>query len=122
MKRKRRHWARLKRRSGESLGEVLISVLIAAVALVLLASMITASAGLTERSRERLKGYYTDQQRLTFEGEPDDTANFTATIREDGNPVGGVAEAVRIDLYIENGPGSAEIYAYRAHQEGGDAP
>ena len=55
---------KLKSRGGESLTEVLVSVLISAVALTMLASMISASTGMVKQSREKLDDYYTNNNGL----------------------------------------------------------
>ena len=48
---------KLRNRGGETITEVLVAVLIAAVALVLLAGMITTTANLIDSSRTKVHGY-----------------------------------------------------------------
>ena len=52
--------AKLKNRAGETLSEVLIALLIAALALTILANMISASSKMILDSRRRLENYYSD--------------------------------------------------------------
>ena len=52
-------------RRGDSIGEVLVSLLISAVALVMLASMIAASTSLIMSSREKPEAYYQENNNLT---------------------------------------------------------
>lgn len=52
--------AKLKSNSGESLAEVLIALLVSALALVMLASMISSSFSIIKSSRAKLKDYYED--------------------------------------------------------------
>jgi Tfp pilus assembly protein PilV len=56
---------RLREQKGESIAEVLISLLISAVALVMLASMINTSARLVSDSRKKLTAYYAANEALT---------------------------------------------------------
>ena len=51
---------KLKSTAGESLAEVLIALLISALALVMLAEMINASANMIMRSRKTMEDYYTE--------------------------------------------------------------
>ena len=54
----RRMIRKLRSRRGESLTEVLVATLIAAVALTMLASMVTTGSRLVSQSRDRLTEYY----------------------------------------------------------------
>lgn len=55
---KKRITAKLKGNAGESLAEVLISLLIAALALTMLASVISTSAKIITKSKATMKDYY----------------------------------------------------------------
>jgi hypothetical protein len=55
---KKRIAAKLKGNAGESLAEVLISLLIAALALTMLASVISTSARIITKSKAMMKDYY----------------------------------------------------------------
>ena len=122
MKRSSRIFRRLKRRSGESIGEVLISVLISAVALVMLASMITTSAGLVKTGKDKLQRYYVGQDALTQYSETDVPEGVTiaadsVTIRqEDGSEVYAVVE---VECFVEEGVDGTKLISYR---KAGSAP
>ncbi len=78
---------KLKGRGGESLTEVLVSVLISAVALTMLASMISASTGMVKQSREKLDDYYTNNNGLvTHTGTP--ASGFAEFSTESGTVLG----------------------------------
>ena len=49
---------KLKSQSGESIGETLIALLIAALALVMLAGAISSSSGTIQKSKKKLNDYY----------------------------------------------------------------
>ncbi len=85
---------KLKSRGGESLTEVLVSVLISAVALTMLASMISASTGMVKQSREKLDDYYTNNNGLVTH-----TGTSVSGFAEFGTESGKVYDQVS---YLEN--------------------
>ena len=56
---------KLRSPAGESIGETLAALLIAALALTMLAGAVTASAKVVDRSRDTLDAYYSAQEGLT---------------------------------------------------------
>ena len=58
---------KLRGRAGDSIAEVLVALLISAVALVMLASMISASSRIIQRSRNSLEAYYDQNNVLTMQ-------------------------------------------------------
>ena len=85
---------KLKSRGGESLTEVLVSLLISAVALTMLASMISASTGMVKQSREKLDDYYTNNNGLVTH-----TGTSVSGFAEFSTEVGKVYDQVS---YLEN--------------------
>ena len=85
---------KLKGRGGESLTEVLVSLLISAVALTMLASMISASTGMVKQSREKLDDYYTNNNGLVTR-----TGTSVSGFAEFGTEDGKVYDQVS---YLEN--------------------
>lgn len=55
---------KLKDRSGESISETLVALLISAFALVMLAGAITAASRIVQNSRQKLGAYYTANENL----------------------------------------------------------
>ena len=55
---------KLSGQSGESIGETLVALLIAALALVMLAGAISASLGVVNRGREKIGAYYTANETI----------------------------------------------------------
>ena len=53
---------KLKSQAGESIGETLVSMLIAALALLMLAGAMSASAGVIVKSRGKLSDYYDNNE------------------------------------------------------------
>lgn len=56
---------KLHSQAGESIGETLVSLLIAALALVMLAGAISASSGVILKSRDKLEKYYTANEQVS---------------------------------------------------------
>ena len=69
---------KLKSDAGESLGEVLIALLIAALALTMLASVISTSARMISQSKEKLEKYYAANEELNTRTR-DSSKNLTTT-------------------------------------------
>ncbi len=53
---------KLRSQSGESLAETLVSLLIAALALIMLAGAMSASSGVITKSRDKLDSYYSTNE------------------------------------------------------------
>ena len=83
--------------SGESIAETLVSVLIAALALLLLAGTMRSASNIVTRSREKLKDYY-DASETMVTTTPDTEATVTIT---DGSASGGITISSSIK-YNEN--------------------
>ena len=71
---------KLKSNHGESIAEVLVALLISSLALVMLASMISTTASLTLRSKDRMTDYYKANTILEdMEKESEDTSASAVT-------------------------------------------
>lgn len=55
---------KLNSQSGESIAETLFAVLVAAIALTMLAGMITATANMVKTSEDKMDTYYTESRKL----------------------------------------------------------
>ena len=55
---------KLNSQSGESIAETLFAVLVAAIALTMLAGMITATANMVKTSEDKMDKYYTESRKL----------------------------------------------------------
>ena len=71
---------KLRSGAGETIGEVLVALLISAAALVMLAAMVASSARMTEQSEARLSAYYAENVRLDQQTGTSETV--TVTIRD----------------------------------------
>ncbi len=79
---------KLRSRAGESIAETLVSVLIAAVALVMLAGMISTTVRLVEDSSKKIEAYYTANDALTklSDLENADVTTYSGTISIKADP------------------------------------
>ena len=111
---------KLNNRSGESISETLVALLISALALVMLAGAITSASRVIIKSRDKLDQYYDNiDASLSSAG----TGGETATI------VGGEGSAVQskdyeITYYQNDEFGNVPviIYNYKFNTSGGAAP
>lgn len=113
----RRAIGRLRSRRGETLTEVLVSTLIAAVALTMLASMVTTGARLVTQSRDRLAEYYETGNTLAAQEIAETDPETVELSLEDEN---GAAAHLRADedrleayVFVNDALGGAGVTAYR---------
>lgn len=90
---------KLRENKGETIAEVLIALLISSIALVMLASMISATVNLVTKSKEKMKDYYKANSVLetmeltTVEGEDPIAISEDLAITITGQESGESAEA-----------------------------
>ena len=94
--------AKLRKRGGESITEVLVAVLISAVALTMLASMIAASTTMIQRSRSQMEKYYEGNRALDLRQDSSGTPGYSVAIGDVSIPV----------YIIENTLGGTKVYAF----------
>lgn len=89
---------------GETLAEVLVALLIVALAALLMASMVTVSAHMNTAAREKDKAFYaalqTVEDKAVNAPTPDATGNYMAIYDKDGNRVG---SSYNVNVYTEGG-------------------
>ena len=76
---------KLKCQAGESLGEVLIALLIAALAMTMLASVISSASRIITQSKSRMADYYSELNKLADPPESGNSA-LTITITDKSTP------------------------------------
>ena len=103
--------ARLRSKAGESLAEVLIALLIAALALTMLASVINTTARIIRQSKASMTAYYTKESAFadTSEG---DSMTITVSYGSDSLRLTGEAAALPVK-YKESAVGNITIVAYQ---------
>ena len=86
MKRTQAMRRKLRSRAGESLTEVLAALLVSALALTMLAAMISSSGKMIQKSEDKMEDYIAaDRALVQKEGGTSDTV--TASFSVDGNPM-----------------------------------
>ena len=96
---------KLRRNAGESLAETLVALLISALAIVMLAGAIATATRLVTSSKNKLKTYYSNNEKLAKMNE----AGEAAVISVEGSSGG-----TKITYYTNDDFGSKrEVIAYR---------
>ena len=72
---------KLKNSAGESIAEVLIALLIAALALTMLASVISTSSRIITTTKEKMKTYYEENDKLSAQGTTTNTLGLTIEVK-----------------------------------------
>ena len=116
---------KLNSRAGESIGETLLSLLIAALALVMLAGAISASSNVITSSRDKLEKYYTENEKdtgvvkMTSSGTAaDEGIAITDTITDSE---GAISEQKYDVTYYKNGEFNTKtVIAYAVSDGDGD--
>ena len=104
----RRIKSKLNNRSGETLAETLIAVLISALALVLLLSMITASSRLIQNGEAKIQEMYDGSKKI----EQAEITPSDATVKINDNALDGLEEiSVNVKLY-KDADSSLSKYEY----------
>ena len=123
--------SRLRSQKGESIAEVLIAVLLSAVALTMLASMISATSKMVIRSRNLTKEYVQQNNLLVEKGTPTRTGSVEIELLnaqtdswspiklyDDGNNNGSDATgdettAISVQYYINSRVGNVSVTSYK---------
>lgn len=111
--------SKLKGKAGESLAEVLIALLIAALAMTMLASVISTTARIVNESKTKIGKYYDANN--TLESKPVTNSKATVTINplnDSGEPVTTVTVNLKsgnevVYLYENAEAGKTKVYSYR---------
>ncbi len=112
---KRKMLRRLKSSAGESLAEVLASLLIAALALTMLASTIATSSKMITQSKNKMEDYY-DQNDAMAEQSP--SGELTASLSLSGSDVSLRGDDLSIGYSINAEVGSTKVISYWLEGDG----
>ena len=102
-------WKKLKEPSGETLTETLVALLIAALALVMLAGMISSTTRIVTQSKATMKSYYENNNQVAKQGTAYDSATITLALAG----VTGDGKAYSVDVYLNNTLGNTPVVSYR---------
>ena len=107
---------KLKSEKGETISEVLIALLVAALAIVLLAGMINASYSMITKSKEKNEKYTVAENGIV-EQSTDSEVSGKVTIEIDGQP-GRLSDAnstyeIDVDYYTNGEAGSNPVRSYK---------
>ena len=94
--------------AGETLVEVLASLLISALAILVLAQAVASSVRLITKGEEAMGAYYAANNVLAErKGSPDGSVHVTMTV--DGVPLG---DDLTVDYYVNDSAAGAAVVAY----------
>lgn len=100
---------KLKGQSGETLTETLVALLIAALALTMLAGMISSTTRIVTQSKTTMKSYYDKNNMIAEQGTTGDSATITLALAG----VTGDGKAYLVDVYLNNTLGNTPVVSYR---------
>ena len=99
---------KLRSQAGETIAEVLVALLISSVALIMLASMISATSSMVTRSKTAMEAYYEANESLERRTDSTKTADINITIQD----AGGAYVVIKAVSCFENQALGKSIYAY----------
>ncbi len=100
---------RLRSKSGESIAEVLVALLIAALSLTMLAVMISSTVRMVETGKAKMTDYYDANAKIELQKEPDGKFNLNIKSETD-NKLKFTEENVN---YYENTVFNNSVYSYQ---------
>ena len=100
---------KLRSRAGETLGETLASLLIAALALVMLAGAISASFNIITRTRDKLDSYYGKAENMIHHSSASGTGIITI---QDSSVIDPLAITYEVDYYTNAEFSDTPVVAY----------
>lgn len=107
---------KLRSQAGETIAEVLVAMLISALALTMLASMITATVSMVTRSKEKMKEYYENGESLELMSADPETINVTMS------GTGLLVSAKALCYKNETFQGDRVVYSYVIKEDTADSP
>ena len=102
---------KLRSNKGESIAETLISLLIACVALIMLAGMITAATKLVSKSKTSMQDYYTENNSVATGSTTSGTGSST-TITISTSPSSQLTITQDVTYYQNNTFSNSPVIAY----------
>ena len=87
---------KIRQQSGETIAETLVALLISSIALMMLASMISATANLVTKSETKMGEYYTENAKL--ENSETSAKTLTISITSEGE------DGIRLNMTVEDVP------------------
>ena len=99
---------KIKSRAGETIAEVLIALLISSLALVMLASMISATQSMVAKSEKKMSEYYDANDVLENLDSDDKKGTLTVTVKDSTNFI----SISNSEPYYENDQLGNKVYSY----------
>ena len=103
--------SKIKERTGDSIAEVLVALLISALGLVMLASSINVSSNLVTKSRASMESYYSYENMLEEKAASDKTGKISV-ITEGNLPLTESLKEYSVRFYINNAAPKLPVISY----------
>lgn len=113
--------AKAKSRSGESIAETLIALLISCAGLVMLIFMLTGGINMTAKSKDTLSDYYDKNNNVAAQDDGGKEVKLTLTVKDPGFTDHFSSQDFETLLFTNDTISRTPVYSYR-QAEGGDGP
>lgn len=100
--------------AGETIAETLIALLISALALVMLAGAIAATANMITTSDRKMGQYYENDSKLATHTTPTGETDKKLNINITGTGTGGISEPRTASYYLNDAFANKPVVAYKA--------
>ena len=115
---KRTVFSKIRNNAGETISETLVSLLISALALVMLAGAISAASTIVNRSRDRLNNYYDANQEeygVVMMSESTETGSYSISVTEENGDSTNtpLVSGESINCYINNAFSNKPVVAFK---------
>lgn len=113
--------AKLNNTAGETITEVLVGLIIAALALTMLAAMITSSTRLLQNSESFFQGYVSEENNLAVQSGSVSAGSGTVKVSNGTNDVkltDGSGSTIEVLYFVNDSKSTQPVVSYRAKKAG----
>ena len=104
--------SKLRNQAGETIGETLVALLIASLALVMLAGAVSSAANMITGSNAKMAEYYEKDNRLAVHDTADGNITITITCQDDGTLTQTTDPGDPYKYYLNDAFGSTSVVSY----------
>jgi Tfp pilus assembly protein PilV len=104
--------SKLQSSAGEALAEVLVAILIAALALTMLASAITSTTKMVNQSKVKMEAYYAENDSMAIQDQEEAAGQLTVTLTEGETPRTLNGEAIKANYCMNTMVGRTKVISY----------
>ena len=101
--------------TGESIAETLVAVLLIALALTMLAAMISSTANMVKTSETKMNEYYEKNAALETFSSTDSQTSIVIAVTTTGDGSSNTIESPQVDYKLNDAFSNKPVVAYRLH-------